>query len=67
MSRVKEGDPIMLDRKTGDRPPGDLVRSPLKEVWEECVPQIILNCLKFHTYGQYEAMHEGPLLLEVPL
>ena len=34
LSRVREVDPNLLNRQTGDCPPGDLIRVSLKEGWD---------------------------------
>ena len=64
LSKFGEVNTILLDRKNGDRPPGDLGHAPLKEAREECVPKIILHLLKIHTYDWGDALHEVTLHLE---
>ena len=61
---VREDDTSLFDRQTGDRPPGDLGRGPLKEGREEDLPQLIFYHLEFYPYVQGGALHKGPLLLE---
>ena len=64
LSWVWEGNPCLFDRQTGDHPPRDLCRGPLKEGREEYIPQHILHHLEGHPYIRGDALHEGPLLLE---
>ena len=59
----REGDPRQFDSHTGDLPTRDVRHGPLKEGWEEGIPQFILYRLKGHPYVQGDALHEGPLLL----
>ena len=60
-SWVRDGNPGLFDRHTGDLPPGDLRRGPLKEGREEDILQHILYPLKIHPYVRGDAFYEGPL------
>ena len=54
----------MLNRQTGDLPPGYLVRDPLKQGWKECVLRLILHRLKQHPYDGGDALYKGPILMK---
>ena len=63
LSWVREGNPRLFERQTGDCPPEDLFRGPLKEGREEDVPQRILHH-QGHTNVRGGALQKGPLPLE---